>query len=55
MVFYAYAIVQGTFNISSDVFMLLIPLPLIMQVSVRPKQKLILMVRMARTLVSKRC
>ena len=44
MVLYAYAIVQGTFNISSDIFMLLVPLPLIMQVSVRLKQKLVLLV-----------
>lgn len=44
MVFYDYAIVQGTFNISSDVFMLIIPFPLIMQVSIGVKQKLVLLV-----------
>ncbi|THZ71874.1 hypothetical protein D6C84_10139 [Aureobasidium pullulans] len=43
MVFYAYAIVQGTFNISSDVFMLIIPFPLILQVSIGIKQKLVLL------------
>ncbi|KAG9647979.1 hypothetical protein KCU64_g9961, partial [Aureobasidium melanogenum] len=43
MVLYDYAIVQGTFNISSDVFMLMIPFPLIMQVSIGVKQKLVLL------------
>ncbi|KAI5252047.1 hypothetical protein E4T42_03743 [Aureobasidium subglaciale] len=43
MVFYDYAIVQGTFNISSDVFMLVIPFPLILQVSIGMKQKLVLL------------
>lgn len=44
MVLYDYAIVQATFNISSDVFMLIIPFPLIMQVSIGAKQKIILLV-----------
>lgn len=44
MVLYDYAIVQGTFNISSDVFMMLIPLPLILTVSVALKQKVVLFV-----------
>ena len=43
MVLYDYAIVQATFNISSDVFMLIIPFPLIMQVSIGAKQKIILL------------
>ncbi|KAI4719607.1 hypothetical protein E4T48_04081 [Aureobasidium sp. EXF-10727] len=43
MVLYDYAIVQATFNISSDIFMLIIPFPLIMQVSIVFKQKLILL------------
>lgn len=44
MVLYDYAIVQGTFNISSDIFMLMVPLPLIITVSVPVKQKLVLLV-----------
>lgn len=44
MVLYDYAIVQGIFNISSDVFMMLIPFPLILAVSVPFKQKVILLV-----------
>lgn len=44
MVLYDYAIVQATFNISSDVFMMLVPLPLILTVTVPIKQKLILLV-----------
>ncbi|KAL1297920.1 hypothetical protein AAFC00_006434 [Neodothiora populina] len=44
MVLYDYAIVQGIFNISSDLFMMLVPLPLILQVSVPLKQKVILLV-----------
>jgi hypothetical protein len=44
MVLFDYAIVQATFNISSDVFMLMIPFPLIMQVSIGVKQKLVLLV-----------
>ena len=43
MVYYDYAIVQATFNISSDVFMMMIPLPLILTVSVPIKQKLVLL------------
>lgn len=44
MVLYDYMIVQATFNISSDLFMLLIPLPLIMGVAVPIKQKLVLLI-----------
>lgn len=44
MVLYDYMIVQATFNISSDLFMLLIPLPLIIGVSVPIKQKLVLLI-----------
>ncbi|GAB7349185.1 hypothetical protein MBLNU459_g8118t2 [Dothideomycetes sp. NU459] len=44
MVLYDYLIVQAVFNISSDLFMLLIPLPLIMGVAVPMKQKLVLLI-----------
>lgn len=43
-VLWAYAAVQCTFNISSDIAMLFIPLPLVMGVKVALKQKLILLV-----------
>lgn len=44
MTLWTYAIVQCTFNISSDVAMLLIPLPLIVGVKVPIRQKLVLLV-----------
>jgi len=43
-VLWAYAAVQCTFNISSDIAMLFIPLPLVMGVKVALRQKLILLV-----------
>ena len=44
MVYFDYLIIQAIFNISSDVFMMLIPLPLILTVSVPAKQKLVLVI-----------
>lgn len=42
MTLWTYAIVQCTFNISSDVIMLLIPLPMVLAVNVPLKQKAVL-------------
>ncbi|GAM88225.1 hypothetical protein ANO11243_062560 [Dothideomycetidae sp. 11243] len=44
MVYWTYAAVQCTFNISSDLAMLCIPLPMIMGVKIPPRQKAILLV-----------
>ncbi|TKX25363.1 hypothetical protein C1H76_2367 [Elsinoe australis] len=44
MVYWSFAAVQCTFNISSDVFMLFIPLPMVLGVKVPIRQKLILLI-----------
>jgi hypothetical protein len=40
--YWNFAIVQGTFNISSDVFMLCIPLPMLITANFSPRQKIVL-------------
>ncbi|GAM88110.1 hypothetical protein ANO11243_061410 [Dothideomycetidae sp. 11243] len=44
MVYWSYIAVQMAFNISSDIAMLFIPLPMVLGVKVNPKQKMVLLV-----------